>query len=97
MNEQKIFEAALSLWGSDIQRIITIEELSELQKELCKSFRFGADRPHIAEEIADVQIMLEQMMILYECRDDVAIWRQKKVSRLRERLMCDGEQRVNDG
>ena len=93
MNEHKIFEAALSLWGSDIQRIITIEELSELQKELCKSFRFGADRPHIA----DGQIMLEQMMILYECRDDVAIWRQKKVSRLRERLMCDGEQRVNDG
>ena len=29
MDEKKIFEAALSLWGSDIQRIITIEELSE--------------------------------------------------------------------
>ena len=90
MYEEIILEAALLFYGNYIQRIITIEELSELQKELCKSFRFGADKSHIAEEIADVQIMLEQMMILYECRDDVAIWRRKKVSRLSERLMRDG-------
>ena len=67
-----------------------IEELSELQKELCKSLRSGADRPHIAEEIADVQIMLEEMMMLYECREDVSIWRRKKVNRLYERLVRDG-------
>lgn len=66
------------------------EKQCELQKELCKSLRSGADRQHISEEIADVQIMLEQMMMLYECHEDVAIWRKKKVVRLHDRLIRDG-------
>ena len=63
MSEKKVLEAALSAYGSEIQRVVAIEELSELQKELCKSLRGQTDMQHIAEEIADVQIMLEQMMI----------------------------------
>lgn len=90
MDEKKILGTALSFYGCEIQRVIAIEELSELQKELCKSLRSGADRLHIAEEIADVQIVLEQMMMLYECHEDVSIWRHKKVNRLYERLIHDG-------
>ena len=93
MNEKEILKSALSLYGSTAQTVVAIEELSELQKELCKSLRTGADRPHIAEEIADVQIMLEQMMMLYECHEDVSIWRHKKVNRLYERLIRDGGMR----
>ena len=59
MKEKEVLEAALSAYGSEIQRVVAIEELSELQKELCKSLRGQTDRQHIAEEIADVQIMLE--------------------------------------
>ena len=91
MNERQILGRAVSFYGSEIQRVVAIEELSELQKELCKSLRTGADRPHIAEEIADVQIMLEQMMILYELHYDVVAWRWKKVDRLRNRLARDGK------
>lgn len=90
MNEKEILKSALSLYGSTAQTVVAIEELSELQKELCKSLRFGANRQHIAEEIADVQIMLKQMMMLYELHVDVAEWECKKVSRLRERLAQDG-------
>lgn len=90
MNERQILGRAVSFYGSEIQRVIAIEELSELQKELCKSLRGQTDRQHIAEEIADVQIMLEQMMILYELHYDVATWRWKKVDRLHERLIRDG-------
>lgn len=79
MDEKKILGTALSFYGCELQQVIAIEELSELQKELCKSLRAGADRPHISEEIADVQIVLEQMMMLYECREDVAICRQKRL------------------
>ena len=75
MKEKEVLEAALSAYGSEIQRVVAIEELSELQKELCKSLRGQTDRRHIAEEIADVQIMLEQMMILYELHYDVVAWR----------------------
>lgn len=86
MNERQILGRAVSFYGSEIQRVVAIEELSELQKELCKSLRTGADRPHIAEEIADVQIMLEQMMLLHDCRDDVDEWRRRKLERLEQRL-----------
>ena len=100
MNERQILGRAISFYGSEIQRVVAIEELSELQKELCKSLRSGADRPHIAEEIADVQIVLEQMMMLYECHEDVSIWRHKKVNRLYERLIRDsrigGEEHAAD-
>lgn len=90
MDERQILGRAISSYGSEIQRVIAIEELSELQKELCKSLRGQTDRQHIAEEIADVQIMLEQMMILYELHYDVVTWRRKKVDRLHERLIRDG-------
>ena len=91
MNERQILGRAVSFYGSEIQRVVAIEELSELQKELCKSLRGQTDRQHIAEEIADVQVMLEQMMILYELHYDVAAWRWKKVDRLRDRLARDGK------
>jgi len=91
VKEKEVLEAALSAYGSEIQRVVAIEELSELQKELCKSLRGQTDRQHIAEEIADVQIMLEQMMILYELHYDVVAWRWKKVDRLRNRLARDGK------
>ncbi len=91
MKEKEVLEAALSAYGSEIQRVVAIEELSELQKELCKSLRGQTDTQHIAEEIADVQIMLEQMMILYELHYDVVAWRWKKVDRLRNRLARDGK------
>lgn len=91
MSEKQVLEAALSAYGSEIQRVVAIEELSELQKELCKSLRGQTDMQHIAEEIADVQIMLEQMMILYKLHYDVAVWRWKKIDRLRDRLACGSE------
>ena len=52
MKEKEVLEAALSAYGSEIQRVVAIEELSELQKELCKSLRGQTDTQHIAEEIA---------------------------------------------
>lgn len=78
MSNKEILETALSAYGSEIQHIVAIEELSELQKELCKSLRGQTDKQHIAEEIADVQIMMEQMMILYELHYYVASWKQNE-------------------
>ena len=56
---------ALRAWGAEMQSVVAAEELSELQKELCKSVRGEDNADAIAEEIADVQIMLEQLG-LYE-------------------------------
>ena len=58
----KIYCEALNKWGAEAQTLMVFEEMSELQKELCKHARGKDNREAIAEEIADVQIMLEQMM-----------------------------------
>ena len=77
---------ALRAWGAEMQSVVAAEELSELQKELCKSVRGEDNADAIAEEIADVQIMLEQMLLLHDCRDAVDEWRRRKLERLEQRL-----------
>ena len=39
--EAKILEGAIEKWGVTAQVVVAIEELSELQKELCKFLRYG--------------------------------------------------------
>ena len=61
-----IFEKAIETYGADLQKQVAIEEMAELTKEICKDFRGKGDREHIIEEIADVDIMLQQLMIMYD-------------------------------
>ncbi len=82
----EIYKAALDTWGAVSQTVMVFEEMSELQKELCKNLRGRDNRDAIAEEIADVQIMLEQMMLLHNCEPQVQEWRTKKLERLADRL-----------
>ena len=63
VSENEIYEMALKTFGLEKQMIKCIEELSELQKELCKQALGQGSIDHITEEIADVEIMLEQMKI----------------------------------
>ena len=70
------------------QIVVAIEELSELQKELCKSLRGKTNRENIIEEIADVLIMLDQV-ILYYGLDQQEIQKavEYKIKRTKERLL----------
>ena len=64
----------------------------ELQDVLCKFLRGRVDGDtlaNIAEELADVGIMLDQMAIEFEVEDAVAEQRAHKVRRLRERMEND--------
>lgn len=58
-------EHIIRSFGSKWQDMKAIEEMSELQKELCKDLGGQGNTDHIIEEIADVQIMLNQLMIIY--------------------------------
>jgi len=89
MDEQKIYRAALALWGADAQTLMAFEEMSELQKELYKSARGKDNTEQIAEEIADVEIMLGQMKILHDCADAAAEYRESKLRRLAVRCGMD--------
>lgn len=89
MTTEDTYRKAIETYGAYAQTVVAVEELSELQKELCKAIRPGIgdpeNRDHIAEEIADVYIMLEQMEMLYDL-DTVDLWKAKKIERLKKRL-----------
>lgn len=70
------------------QIIVAIEELSELQKELCKALRGKENQENIIEEIADVEIMIVQMK-MYFCitQAEIEEIKEKKLERTRERLL----------
>lgn len=84
--EKRILCQALDTYGAAAQTLMVFEEMSELQKELCKHERGKENIAAITEEIADVLIMLEQMMLLYSCKESVKRYRDEKIKRLAERL-----------
>ena len=68
---------------------MVFEEMAELQNVLCKFLRGRIDGDtlvSIAEEIADVGIMIDQMAIEFKIEDAVAEKRAYKVRRLRNRV-----------
>lgn len=86
MSEKEIYIQALKTWGPSAQTNMMFEEMAELQKELCKNGRGKDNRSDIAEEIADVLIMLEQMMILHDCKELVTACKAVKLQRLEDRI-----------
>ena len=91
INETEVLQRALDTYGSTLQIAMVFEEMSELQKELCKYLRGKYSPANIAEEIADEAIMLEQMKMLFCCTADVRNERRRKVERLKGRLDEHGE------
>lgn len=81
-----ILNEAISYYGERNQIIVAIEELSELQKELCKYLRGDGNTAHIAEEMADVNIMLEQLRIIFDNDDDIEEIKRYKLERLDKRI-----------
>lgn len=63
--KEKIYKKALDKWGLKFQIIMLGEEMSELFFTISKKLRGKRVDMDIAEEIADVQIMLEQMMVAF--------------------------------
>ena len=89
MNRQELFQEAIKRYGADSQLNVAIEEMSELIKELCKMKRYGDqyDVQKVIEEIADVEIMLEQVLMLFKLQQgDIDLYKTAKLQRLADRL-----------
>ena len=82
---ENTLEKAIAHYGAKQQIIVAIEELSELQKELCKFLRSNKT-DDINEEIADVEIMLEQMIMIFSSRESIDRWKRYKIERLDKRM-----------
>lgn len=86
---KEIYIKAMDEWGIAAQICMTFEEMAELQKELCKNLRGKENTTNIAEEIADVKIMIEQIEQYYEIENQVEKFREYKIERLEERLKLE--------
>lgn len=86
--EQRVrtYTNAFIHFGEEMQLVVALEELSEVQKEICKVMRGESNLDHLAEEIADATIMLEQVKLIL-CLDDLVCEKMdEKVKRLDDRL-----------
>lgn len=83
---QQTYTNALVAYGEEVQMVVAIEEMSECIKEICKVLRGKGDLDHLAEEVADATIVLEQIRYFFGINEDV--WRKmdEKILRLEENL-----------
>lgn len=87
--EKYLFEKALAHYGPEAQIRMLYEEMAELQLAVCKHGRGADNLDNIAEEIADVGIMLDQMRLLFNVEARSRDIRDDKVARLAERMDND--------
>lgn len=81
-----VYELALAKWGAKMQATVAIEEMSEVIKEITKMLRGELDREHMAEEIADAAIMLEQLRQMLNINDSVCSWMDYKIAELKRKV-----------
>lgn len=81
-----VYDAALGKWGAKMQATVAIEEMSEVIKEITKMLRGKLDREHMAEEIADATIMLEQLRNMLNINDSVCSWMDYKIAALKRKV-----------
>lgn len=92
---QSILMAAIDWYGMTSQVDMTIEEMAELTQALCKIKRGWSEEAfdNIREEIADVQIMLDQMRLIYGQTAEIET---AKLLRLQRRVIDAQESRSVD-
>lgn len=93
--QPEVLQNAVDTYGKEAQVDVAIEEMSELIKALLKNRRaehspeawdYEKTRQNIFEEIADVVIMLTQLLMIFGGRDAVQKAIDAKVERLSTRL-----------
>lgn len=89
MNKE-ILQKAIDTYGVESQIDVCIEEMSELTKALMieriNDGLFEEDWEYVVEKIADVKIMIEQLVMMFDCKDEVEEQVKFKVYRLKKRL-----------
>jgi NTP pyrophosphatase (non-canonical NTP hydrolase) len=86
MIDNDVYRNAIQTFGLDNQLFMLVEECAELQKEASKLFRRTGNKDRLAEEIADVEIMIQQMKLAYGIHTKVERIKEVKILRLREKI-----------
>ena len=90
---KQLLERVITANGMNNQLNVAIEELSELIQAICKIKRRDslsnesfAVKGNLAEEMADVEIILAELKLLFDNEDNVKEWKNYKLDRLEKRL-----------
>ena len=98
---ESVYKAALARWGPELQHDKLIEEAAELIKAVSK-LKFLTPYPWIClepgtdgyralealtDEMADVEIMIEQVAYLYDLRERIEQRKREKIARVCRWLM----------
>lgn len=82
-DREKLYRKAIGNYGEAAQQIVVMEECSELIQAISKKLR--GRETNVEEEIADVEIMLEQLKLM--CNESlVEEIKESKLQRLKNRL-----------
>ena len=90
---KQLLERVITANGINKQLDVAIEELSELLQAICKIKRREPDEClnedyliNLAEEMADVEIILAELKLLFDNEDNVKECKNYKLDRLEKRL-----------
>lgn len=88
---KEAIKSIAEFYGYKNQRKKLIEEMAELTVEICHldergNYENHRDRARVYEEIADVEVVLEQIKYLLTCEDEVEALKMFKVRRQLERM-----------
>lgn len=82
ISQKEQLQEIIDHYGNKSQKTMLFEEMAELQKEVCKDLRGKGDIRHIIEELADVNVVLQQIQLIYNIPDEkLEIEAQKKIER----------------
>lgn len=62
---KKVYHDALKYYGEDAQKLMCVEECSELIEAILHERRNKCDYTDVITELADVEIMIHQMALIY--------------------------------
>lgn len=86
MKRIDLYDAALLKYGLQAQEDVLLEEMAELAKVILKGRRSRIIREDLVDEIADVEIMLEQIKQYHNLSNRVVERKRYKKRRLEGRL-----------
>ena len=90
LEDDPLYEKAVKLWGKDTQLFMVFEEMSELQKAICKWMRNPnySTVAHIVEELADCELMFKQLLVMIQRKNiDVDRMHEFKMHRLKKKII----------
>lgn len=82
---EDLLQQAIDIWGEDTQVLMAVEECGELIAILAQYYRGRKTKGEVAEEIADVSIMMRQLRLIFGYQI-VNEYEAGKIARLKRRL-----------